>query len=81
MRLNDEVARDVDDWTVDNAEVILRTHGCRATGPRIAVLRALLRHGGPIDAAALTKLAHGNWLRVLRRRSKVTAVSRSSLLM
>ncbi len=58
MRLNDEVAKDVDDWTVENAEVILRTHGCRATGPRIAVLRALLRHGGPIDAATLTTLAH-----------------------
>ena len=31
----------------------------RATGPRIAVLRALLRHGGPIDIATLTTLAHG----------------------
>lgn len=58
MRLNDEAAKDVDHWTVDDAEVILRAHGCRATGPRVAVLRALLRHGGPIDAAALTKLAH-----------------------
>ena len=58
MRLNDEVAKDVDAWTVDDAEVILRTHGCRATGPRVAVLRALLRHGGSIDAAALTTLAH-----------------------
>lgn len=57
MRVNDETATDVDDWTVDDAEAILRTHGCRATGPRIAVLRALLRHGGPIDAATLTTLA------------------------
>ncbi len=58
MRLNDEVAKDIADWTVDDAEAILRTHGCRATGPRVAVLRALLRHGGPIDAASLTTLAH-----------------------
>jgi len=61
--VNDDEARavddwTVDDWTVDDAEDILRTHGCRATGPRVAVLRALLRHGGPIDAATLTKLAH-----------------------
>jgi Fur family ferric uptake transcriptional regulator len=59
MRLSDEVAKDVDDWVVDDAEAILRTHGCRATGPRVVVLRALLRHGGPIDAASLTALAHG----------------------
>jgi Fur family ferric uptake transcriptional regulator len=59
MRFSDEVAKDIDDWTVDDAEAILRTHGCRATGPRVAVLRALLRHGGPIDAASLTTLAHG----------------------
>lgn len=49
--------RTVDGWTVEDAEVILRTHECRATGPRVAVLRALLRHGGPIDAGALTTLA------------------------
>lgn len=40
-----------------DAEEILRAHGCRATKPRVAVLRALLRHGGPIDAATLTALA------------------------
>ena len=57
MRLNDEAAKVVDHWTVDDAEAILRAHGCRATGPRIVVLRALLRHGGPIDAATLTTLA------------------------
>lgn len=62
MHVNDESARrpdggTVDGWTVEDAEGILRTHECRATGPRVAVLRALLRHGGPIDAAALTALA------------------------
>lgn len=62
MQVNDETAahfdlQTVDAWTVDDAEAILRTHGCRATRPRVAVLRALLRHGGPIDASALTTLA------------------------
>lgn len=57
MRLNDEDAAAVDGWSVDDAESILRSYGCRATGTRIAVLRALLRHGGPIDAAGLTMLA------------------------
>ncbi|MBT5865860.1 MAG: transcriptional repressor [Ilumatobacter sp.] len=47
----------VDGWTVEDAEAILRTHNCRATGPRVAVLTALLRHSGPIDAGALTTLA------------------------
>lgn len=62
MRVNDEGAV-LDDaaaigtWTVDDADTILRSHGCRATRPRVAVLRALLRHGEPIDAAALTELA------------------------
>lgn len=62
MRVNDESAvhfdgRTADSWRVDDAEGILRTHGCRATRPRVAVLRALLRHGGAIDAATLTLLA------------------------
>jgi Fur family ferric uptake transcriptional regulator len=62
MRVNDETTahldgRTVESWTVDDAEAILRTHGCRATQPRIAVLRALLRHGAAIDAASLTTLA------------------------
>ncbi len=62
MRVNDDSVthldgRTVEAWTVDDAEAILRTRGCRATRPRVAVLRALLRHGGPIDAAALTALA------------------------
>ena len=57
MRLNEEEAAIVDGWAVDDAEAILRAHGCRATGPRVAVMRALLRHGGPIDAAELTRLA------------------------
>ena len=47
----------VDGWTVEDAEAILRMHNCRATGPRVAVLTALLRHSGPIDAGALTTLA------------------------
>ena len=47
----------VDGWTIGDAQAILRTHNCRATGPRVAVLTALLRHGGPIDAGELTTLA------------------------
>ncbi|MDG1188090.1 MAG: transcriptional repressor [Ilumatobacter sp.] len=47
----------VDGWTIGDAQAILRTHNCRATGPRVAVLTALLRHGGPIDAGELTNLA------------------------
>jgi Fur family transcriptional regulator, ferric uptake regulator len=62
VRLNEEAAAminglPVDGWAVEDAEAILRDHGCRATAPRVAVLRALLRHGGPIDAAELTRLA------------------------
>ena len=45
------------DWGVDDAEAILRAHSCRATNPRIAVLRALLLHGEPVDAATLTEMA------------------------
>jgi len=57
MRLQDETAALIGEYDVDDPEVMLRTHHCRATGPRIAVLRALLRHGGPIDIATLTTLA------------------------
>lgn len=57
MRLNDERVAPVDEYEVDDAEMMLRTHRCRATAPRIAVLRAILRHGGPIDVATLTTLA------------------------
>jgi Fur family ferric uptake transcriptional regulator len=57
VRLNVEDAAIVDGWAVDDAEAVLRSHGCRATTPRIAVMRALLRHGGPINAAELTRLA------------------------
>lgn len=35
----------------------MRAHGCRVTQPRVAVLRALLEHGGTIDAIGLTALA------------------------
>ena len=55
--LNEEEAAIVDGWAVEDAEAVLRAHDCRATGPRVAVMRALLRHGGPIDAAELTRLA------------------------
>ena len=48
---------EADRWTADDAEELLRTHGCRATRPRVAVLQALLRHGGPLDAPLLTELA------------------------
>lgn len=44
-------------WAGATAEELLRTHGCRATRPRVAVLNALLGHGGPLDAARLTELA------------------------
>lgn len=57
MRLNDEATAQIEAWGADDAEDVLRMHGCRATSPRIAVLRALLRHGGPIGANELTELA------------------------
>lgn len=57
MRLNEERAPDVAEWDVADAEQILRTHGCRATQPRVAVLRSILRHGEPLIAAKLTELA------------------------
>ena len=44
-------------WAPDQAADALRAHGCRVTGPRVAVLRALLAHGGTIVAAELTSLA------------------------
>ena len=57
MRLQDEAAALKGQNNVDDAETMLRTHNCKATAPRIAVLRALLRHGGALDIASLTKLA------------------------
>lgn len=36
---------------------LLRSVGCRVTRPRLAVLRALLEHGAPLDAGRLTELA------------------------
>ncbi len=41
----------------DQAEELLRAHGCRVTRPRVAVLRALLESGGTVDAATLTAAA------------------------
>ena len=38
----------------DDAEAILRAHGCRVTQPRLAVLRALLETGGTVDTPTLT---------------------------
>lgn len=54
-----EVSKAIDgrEWGPDQAEEALRAHGCRATKPRVAVLRALLEHGSTIDAAALTTRA------------------------
>ena len=45
------------EWTPEQAADALRAHGCRVTQPRVAVLRALLEHGGTIDATALTERA------------------------
>jgi len=50
-------AFDGGDWAPEQAADALRAHGCRVTQPRIAVLRALLEHGGTIDAAELTERA------------------------
>ena len=41
----------------EQAEDVLRAHGCRVTRPRIAVLQALLETGGTVDAATLTEHA------------------------
>lgn len=43
-----------------DAETLLREFGCRATRPRVAVLDALIRHDGPIDALTLTEMAQAN---------------------
>jgi len=40
-----------------SASEVLRSHGCRATKPRVAVLDAVLRAGRPLDAAELASLA------------------------
>lgn len=40
-----------------DATAVLRAAGCRVTRPRVAVLQALLDHGGPLDAAQMTTLA------------------------
>lgn len=45
------------EWAPDQAADALRAHGCRVTQPRIAVLQALLEHGGTIDAVTLTERA------------------------
>lgn len=44
-------------WTPEQAADALRAHGCRVTQPRLAVLRALLEHGGTIEATELTERA------------------------
>lgn len=41
-------------WRAEEAEALLRAHGCRVTRPRVAVLRALIETGGTVDAATLT---------------------------
>lgn len=50
-------AFDQRDWMPEEAAEALRAHGCRVTLPRLAVLRALLEHGGTIDATQLTARA------------------------
>jgi Fur family ferric uptake transcriptional regulator len=50
-------AFDGGDWTPEQAADALRAHGCRVTQPRLAVLRALLEHGGTIDATELAAQA------------------------
>ncbi len=57
MRTDAGAAFDQSAWAPDQAAEALRAHGCRVTRPRVAVLRALLEHAGPIDAASLTRLA------------------------
>ena len=57
MRREDHRGFDATEWSVDTAAEALRTHGCRVTKPRVAVLRALLEHGAPLPAAELTNLA------------------------
>lgn len=41
----------------DEAEQMLRSHGCRVTRPRVAVLRALIETGGTVDASTLSERA------------------------
>lgn len=41
----------------DDAEDVLRSHGCRVTRPRVAVLQALIETGGTVDASTLTEQA------------------------
>lgn len=50
-------AFDASQWAPEHAHEALRAYGCRVTGPRVAVLRALLEHEGTISAPELTKLA------------------------
>ena len=40
-------------WRPEQAEDVLRAHGCRVTRPRVAVLRALIETGGTVDASTL----------------------------
>jgi Fur family ferric uptake transcriptional regulator len=49
-----ETMRTTVDVRSDDAPSVLRAHGCRVTGPRVAVLRTLIAHPGPIDTAHLT---------------------------
>lgn len=57
MRTEASKAFDGREWEPDRAADALRAHGCRVTQPRVAVLRALLEHGGTISASQLTELA------------------------
>ncbi len=44
-------------WKPEEADAALRSHGCRVTRPRVAVLRALLETGGTVNASTLTERA------------------------
>lgn len=57
MRPEATRAFDEGEWTTEQAADALRAHGCRVTQPRLAVLRALLEHGGTVDAVELTARA------------------------
>lgn len=60
MKPEGNAAFDRRTWTPDDAVDALRANGCRVTRPRVAVLRALLEHGGTVSAPELAELAQRN---------------------
>lgn len=57
MKPEAHTAFDRREWMPDQAVDALRAHGCRVTRPRVAVLHALLEHGGTVSAPELAELA------------------------